>query len=132
MHHTDPMNSNDRLALQPRQSCVLLVEDDATVAMIVEEILLDMGLQSMVVSTLDDALTDAELADFDAAIIDMHLRGEQADQLVEALLRDNVPFMILSGGDIADFRAAHPGIAILGKPFDKIELEHQVRALLAL
>lgn len=113
-----------------RQACVLLVEDDAIVAMLVEQILLDMGLQVLVVATLDNALVEMEMADFDAAIIDMFLRGDRADELTAALLVNKVPFMVLSGADQSTFHAAHPQITVLGKPFDKGELEQCVRCLL--
>lgn len=111
-------------------ACVLLVEDDATVAMIVEQILLDMELRVLVVSTLDYALVEVEMAQFDAAIVDMHLRGDNADQLVDALLLGRIPFMVLSGADQSAFQAAHPQIPLLRKPFDKAELERCVRSLM--
>ena len=114
------------------RACVLLVEDDATVAMIVEQILLDMELQVLVVATLDYAMVELEMASFDAAIIDLHLRGDRADQLIDMLLLGKIPFMVLSGGDLSAFRAAHPQIAVLGKPFDKSELEQCTRILLGL
>lgn len=130
MTHTDLPSTKDGRVSETSQACVLLVEDDAVVAMIVEEILLDMALQVLVVSTLEYALAELEMASFDAAVIDMHLRGENAGQLTERLLQGNIPFMVLSGGDQSDFRAAHPQIAVLGKPFDKSELEQHVRDLL--
>ena len=111
-------------------ACVLLVEDDAIVAMLVEQILLDMELQVLVVATLDYAMVELEMASFDAAVIDMHLRGDRADQLVDMLLLGKIPFMVLSGGDLSDFRSAHPQVTVLGKPFDKSELEQCVRGLL--
>ncbi|MEO7052353.1 MAG: response regulator [Rhodanobacter sp.] len=116
---------------QTTRACVLLVEDDATVAMLVEQILLDMELQVLVVATLEYAMVELEMASFDAAIIDMHLRGDRADQLIDTLLRDGIPFMIVSGGDVSAFCATHPQVAVLGKPFDKSALEGCVRNLLS-
>jgi DNA-binding response OmpR family regulator len=115
---------------ETKHACVLLVEDDAVVAMLVEQILLDMELQVLVVATLDYAMVELEMANFDAAIIDMRLRGDRADQLVDKLLLGGIPFMVLSGGDLGDFRVAHPHVRVLGKPFDKSELEQCVRSLL--
>lgn len=129
--HNDPADSKEcSYGCEPAQGCILLVEDDAMVAMLVEQILLDMGLYVLVTATLDSALIEAEIADFDAAVIDMHLRGDSADQLVDTLLLGNVPFLILSGGDQSAFHAAHPQITVLAKPFDKTELEQCVRDLL--
>lgn len=129
--HTNPAGAKcGTTALPTSHTCVLLVEDDAIVAMLVEQILLDMGLHVLVAATLENALIEAELADFDAAVIDMHLRGDSADQLTDTLLLNNVPFMVLSGADQSAFHTAHPQITVLGKPFDKIELEQCVRGLL--
>ncbi|HZX71890.1 MAG TPA: response regulator [Rhodanobacter sp.] len=111
-------------------ACVLLVEDDAIVAMLVEQILLDMALQVLVVSTLAYALVEVEMASFDVAIIDMHLRGDHANQLVDALLLGKIPFMVFSGSDQSKFRTDHPHIPVLGKPFEQAELEQYVRRLL--
>ncbi len=130
MEHTDPTGAKCTRASGAHQACVLLVEDDAIVAMLVEQMLLDMGLQVLVVATLRNALIEAEMADFDAAVIDMYLRGDRAEQLADVLLLGNIPFMVLSGGDQSAFRAAHPQITVLGKPFDKTELEQCVRGLL--
>lgn len=128
--HLDPPGA--RRAREPDTSrpCVLLVEDDAIVAMLVEQILLDMDLRVLVVATLENALLETEMADFDAAIIDMHLRGDRADQLTDTLELGSVPFMVLSGADQSAFRAAHPHIDVLRKPFDKAHLEQCVRRLL--
>ncbi len=60
----------------------------------------------------------------------MHLRGDHADQLIEALSLSGMPFLILSGSDQSAFRAAHPHITVLAKLFDKAELEQCVRHLL--
>ena len=122
--------SKDAHAPETPSACVLLVEDDATVAMIVEQILLDMELRVLVVSTLDYALVEVEIGNFDAAIIDMHLRGDNADQLADALLLGKIPFMVLSGADQSAFHTAHAHVPVLRKPFDKTELEHCVRGLL--
>lgn len=114
----------------PRRACVLLVEDDAVVAMLVEQVLLDMELQVLVVATLEYAMVELEMASFNAAIVDLHLRGDHAGLLIETLLAGKIPFMVLSGGDLGHFHATHPQIPALGKPFDKSELERCVRGLL--
>lgn len=108
---------------------MLLVEAEAIVAMLVEQILRDMGLRVLVVSTLDYAMVELEMTSFDAAVIDTHLRGQRAAQLIHALVFRSIPFMVLSGGDVADFRATHPQITVPGKPFDEGQLEQCVRRM---
>ncbi len=109
---------------------VLIIEDDAIVTMIVEDVLLDMGIQVLTSPTLQNALFDIESESFDAAIVDMHLRGESAMVAIDMLQARKLPFLVLSGTDQSSFRATHPHVATMAKPFDKTELEDAVRALL--
>jgi CheY-like chemotaxis protein len=55
---------------------VLVVEDDPVVAMVIEDTLEAMGLGVLVDLNLVDALNDVEASPFDAAMIDVGLRGE--------------------------------------------------------
>ena len=109
---------------------ILIIEDEAAVAMILEDMLIDMGMQVLPCTTLDDALTDIESGTFDAAIVDMHLRGESAMAAVQRLRVRGVPFLVLSGGDQSALRSAYPDVLTMTKPFDKAELEQAVRDLL--
>ncbi|MEP7185227.1 MAG: response regulator [Rhodanobacter sp.] len=112
------------------QKSILIIEDDAIVTMIVEDMLLDMHVRVLTSSTLENALFDIENETFDAAIVDMHLRGESAMPAIELLQARKLPFLVLSGNDQSPFRASHPQVVMMGKPFDKAELEDAVRALL--
>lgn len=113
------------------QKSILIIEDDAIVTMLVEDMLLDMQIHVLTCPTLENALFDIESERFHAAIVDMHLRGESAMPAIDALLARNVPFLVLSGTDQSSFTSAHPQVATMAKPFDKTELEDAVRRLLA-
>ncbi len=112
------------------QKSILIIEDDAIVTMLMEDMLLDMRIEVLTSSTLENALFDIESERFDAAIVDMHLRGESAMPAIQALLSRKVPFLVLSGSDQSAFSTAHPQVATMTKPFDKAELEDAVRRLL--
>lgn len=112
------------------EKSILIIEDDAIVTMLVEDMLLDMRINVLTSSTLESALFDIESETFDAAIVDMHLRGESAMAAIERLQTLKVPFLVLSGIDQSSFRMAHPGVMTMAKPFDKAELEDAVRTLL--
>lgn len=112
------------------QKSILIIEDDAIVAMLVEDMLLDMQIDVLTSPTLENALFDIESERFDAAIVDMHLRGESAMPAIDALLARKVPFLVLSGTDQSSFSLAHPQVATMTKPFDKADLEDAVRRLL--
>lgn len=109
---------------------VLLVEDDPVVAMVVEGTLRDMGLEVVVDLSLVDALGDVESGEFDAAVIDVGLRGENARAVMVALQAQNVPFMVMSGGDLTTLAAEFPRVRMMAKPLDMSSLQEAVRDLL--
>lgn len=110
---------------------VLVVEDDPLVAMIVEEILGDMGLEVLVVLSLENALLEIDASEIHAVVLDMHLRGESGHPMVLALLEHAVPFVVISGGDQSALVREFPQIQVLAKPFGRDQLETAVRSLLA-
>lgn len=110
---------------------VLVVEDDPVVAMVVEDTLRDMGLDVLVDLSLVDALGDIESSDFDVAVIDVGLRGENAHPVMVALQERQVPFMVMSGGDLLPLAAEFPQVPMLTKPLDMKSLQQAMRELLA-
>jgi CheY-like chemotaxis protein len=79
---------------------VLLVEDEALVAMLVEDMLDDEGC--LVVASaprLDEALSHAEnlALEFDVAILDVNLSGESTFGVASALQKRNIPFAFATG-----------------------------------
>ena len=110
---------------------VLLVEDDPVVAMVVEDALRDLGLQVLVDLNLVDALNEIETGEFDAALIDVGLRGESAYPMMIALRERNVPFVVMSGGDLTTLAAEFPQIRMMSKPLDMKSLQKVVQDLLA-
>ncbi|HEY8587783.1 MAG TPA: response regulator [Rhodanobacter sp.] len=97
---------------------VLVVEDDPVVAMVVEDTLLDMGLEVLIDLSLIDAVREVEGSTFDAALVDLGLRGENARPVILALLEKNVPFAVMSGGDLSALAAEFPHIQMMSKPLD--------------
>lgn len=110
---------------------VLLVEDDPVVAMVMEDVLLRMGLDVLVNHSLANALNELELADFDVALVDMGLRGESAQPLVQRLTAYGTPFAVVTGADQAALKAEFPGVLIATKPIAVKTLEKMVNELLA-
>jgi len=110
---------------------VLVVEDDPIVAMLVEDIVRDMGHEVSINLTLEHAQFEIEDGQVDAVLLDMQLRGEDARPILLDLLARNIPFMVLSGSDQSALKGEFPGIRVLAKPFGKTDLEAAVRNLLA-
>ena len=111
---------------------VLIVEDDPVVAMVVEDALRGMGLETLVNLSLLDALTELEASDIDAALIDMGLRGESAHPIVLALIARKIPFVVMSGRDQPKLTAEFPHIRIVLKPLSVQALEQVMLELLDL
>jgi CheY-like chemotaxis protein len=102
---------------------VLVVEDEAMVAMLLEDMLVDLGMEVVGVgSTVAQALTMIEAGGFDFAVIDINLAGESSYPVAELLARKQIPFVFATGygtsGLRGDFRT-HPTV---GKPFRLEEL----------
>ncbi len=109
---------------------VLVVEDDPVIAMVIEDVLRDMGHEVFINLTLAHALLEIETHEVDAVLLDMHLRGESGRPMVLALVERKLPFAVLSGSDQSALQQEFPRIRLLPKPFGKAQLEQVVRELL--
>ena len=78
---------------------VLVVEDDPIVAMVLEDTLRDMGLDVLIDLTLVDGINEVEAGAFEAALVDVGLRGEDARPIMAALRERGIPFAVMSGGE---------------------------------
>jgi Response regulator containing CheY-like receiver, AAA-type ATPase, and DNA-binding domains len=116
----------------PKTRRVLIVEDDPVVAMVVEDTLRGMGLETLVNLSLLDALTELETTDIDAALIDMSLRGESAYPIVRSLIAGGTPFVVMSGENHPELIAEFPQIRIVLKPLSMQALKQLILELLDL
>jgi DNA-binding response OmpR family regulator len=77
---------------------VLIVEDEALGAMMLEDVLEKAGYGVVgPVGSLESALAMAESSTIDAALLDINLRGKLSFPVAYALRARNVPFIFLSG-----------------------------------
>ncbi len=109
---------------------ILVVEDDMLIALFIEDVLHDLGC--IVVgpaSKLDRAMQLAKDEVFDAAILDVTIRGGQVFPAAEILRSRGVPFVLASGyGDWA-LPVSLQGQSRLTKPFTIEELQTKIRVL---
>jgi CheY-like chemotaxis protein len=107
---------------------VLLVEDEAMVAMLVEDLLDDLGCE--VVRSASSAKAAAAWArdgQIDLALLDVNLgRGETSFEAAEILRARGVPFAFLTGYGVEGIRADLRDAPILGKPVDPEALRRLV------
>jgi CheY-like chemotaxis protein len=105
---------------------LLLVEDETLVAMMVEDMLADLGCVVVdVAGTLSRGLAlvaDANLA-LDGAILDVNLGGEKVYPVADALVARGIPFIFATGYGIAGIAEGFSHIPALAKPYESRALE---------
>jgi CheY-like chemotaxis protein len=109
------MNSTD--GLKGRR--VLVVEDEMMIAMLVEDMLADLGCAVVgPAHGLQAAMDLAEDAkELDAALLDVNLAGQPVFAVADVLRARNVPIIFCTGYGDAGLRDADRGAPVLQKPY---------------
>lgn len=104
---------------------VILVEDEALIAMILEEMIGDLGCTAIgPAATLEAALELVAAAqDADCALLDINLRGSPSWPIADALKDRNIPFAFVSGYGQGGLDAGYQQETILAKPIDITHLK---------
>jgi CheY-like chemotaxis protein len=111
---------------------VLVVEDEMLVCIMIEDMLADLGCESVTaVATVDKALAAVDAQAFDAAMLDMNLSGNASDAVAEALVARGVPFVYSTGNGSYNSKNRYPDRPVLRKPFKYEELVDILTRLLA-
>jgi len=111
---------------------VLVVEDELLVLMMIEDMLADLGCESVTVAaTIEQALALICAQVFDAAILDMNLNGSSSHPVAEALVARGVPFVYATGNIGGAIRDGYRDRPVLKKPFEFEELVRSLRPLLS-
>ncbi len=109
---------------------ILVVEDDMLIALLIEQVLQELGCIVVgPLGKLDAALRLASSEALDAAVLDVNIRGGLVYPVAEQLRTRGIPFVLASGyGDWA-LPAAFRTQPRLTKPFTPNEIEAQMRLL---
>lgn len=111
-----------------KPSKVMIVEDEALVAMMVEDMLGDLGCEiAGSFGAVGDALEwlGSEEAAPDGAVLDVNIGGEMVFPVAEALREQGVPFVFATGyGDLP--RKGFESIEVLAKPINAGALRRAV------
>ena len=111
---------------------VLVVEDEALVSMLVEDMLSDLGCTVIgPAAELEEALRLAGSAEMDAALLDVNLGGRPIFPVADALKARGVPFAFASGYGAAGLSEGHRGSLVLQKPFRESDLRRILESLAA-
>ena len=97
---------------------VLIVEDETMVAMMLEDMVAELGhVVSGVASGLSEGLAMAERDQIDFAILDVSLNGERSLPIAEALENRGIPYVFATGYGAQKVEGAKRDAQTLAKPF---------------
>ncbi len=109
---------------------VLLVEDEAIVALMLEDMLQSNGFAVVgPVASVAAASDLARAGQFDVALLDVNLRGERTDPVARILHAAGKPYAVLTGYGAASMSGLPGGPPVLGKPVAEQDLILTLRRL---
>jgi DNA-binding response OmpR family regulator len=110
---------------------VLIIEDEAMVALAIENVLRDCGCSSFdVACSADDAVTAAKARCPDLITSDVRLAPGCGIDAVESICADSPIPVIFITGTPSEVEARRPNNMILHKPFNAARLAEAIRQLL--
>jgi CheY-like chemotaxis protein len=111
---------------------VLIVEDETLVAMLLEDMLADLGCTVVGPATrVASAVELARAETFDVAILDVNVAGEEIYPVAEVLSERDIPFVFATGygnGGVSEMWRDRPTVQ---KPFLRVQIEDVLKRALA-
>lgn len=123
---------SENLALTDAAFRILVIEDHAALGRFITASLSSVGWT--VVGPVADnvsAMQAVHRRQFDFAVLDRMLRGEEAFAVAEALLASGLPFLLISGYERSTLPQHLRGVPFLLKPFTTPALLAAIRAAAA-
>jgi DNA-binding response OmpR family regulator len=115
-------------AVRPAPLRILVVEDEMMVAMLIEDMLIELGYDPVgPFVRVEAALKAARELRIDAAVLDFNLNGENTYPVAWTLRERNVPFIFSTGYGTSILNDSFMGIPLLQKPFQRDELGWAIR-----
>jgi DNA-binding response OmpR family regulator len=109
---------------------VLVVEDEPLVAMMVEDMLTDLGYAVIgPAMQLADGIRLAQSEEFDAAVLDINLNGARSFPVADVLQARGIPFLFATGyGGGEALEGRHE--PVIHKPYQMERLAEMLTALM--
>lgn len=102
---------------------IMVVEDEALVAMLVEDALLDAGFEVLgPAATVEEAMALLAQERPDAVVLDLNLAGETSTPVADELAARGIPYVIATGYGASGLPSGHQDAMVLAKPYDPAEL----------
>lgn len=103
---------------------VLIVEDEALIAMMAEDMIDSLGCTvAGLAATIADAYKALDTIEFDLAMLDVNLNGTTSMELARTLKERGTPFAFTTGYGADGIDAEHLDMPVLTKPYSIADLE---------
>lgn len=110
----------------------LVVEDEGSVALLIEEMLESFGCEiAASLARVDQAREFASKGIFDFAVLDVNLHGQPVFPVAHILCERQIPFVFSTGYGPGGVPAGFNSSPVLAKPFGIADLERAVSSALA-
>jgi CheY-like chemotaxis protein len=114
----------------PRGKRVLVVEDDAMICIMLQDMLAELGYMiAAEAARIDGALEALRTGEFDLAILDINIGGEAISPVAEALAARGTPFVLVTGHAKRDLPELYRDRPLLAKPFRLDTLERMLQSV---
>ncbi|UVK54802.1 response regulator [Mesorhizobium sp. AR02] len=111
---------------------VLIVEDEILVAMLIEDMLIELGFAVVgPAMRLQHALKMAQEESLDLAVLDVNLANEQSFPVARALQQRGIPFIFATAYGSKGLNDRFQEVITLQKPFELHQLKHAISSVLA-
>ena len=111
---------------------LLVVEDEYLIRMLLEDMLVDLGYDvAAAVGSIAEASEFAASGDFNAAILDVNLDGQQIYPVAEILAKRGLPFVFVTGYGERSLPEPYRDRPALQKPFQAEQLKAMLDGLLS-
>ncbi|HEY8380601.1 MAG TPA: response regulator [Microvirga sp.] len=106
---------------------VLVVEDEAAISLLLEDMLLDFGCEVIgPAARLSAALDAVNRETIDLAILDVNVAGEPIYPVADALVERGIAFVFSTGYGSAGIKDAYRDRPVLQKPFAQHDLKQKL------
>jgi CheY-like chemotaxis protein len=119
----------DSIKATPR---VFLVEDEYLIRMLLEDMLADLGYAiAAAVGTIAEASDVAATAQFDVAILDVNVGGQEIYPVADILAKRGLPFVFVTGYGAGGMAEGYRDRPVLQKPFQTEQIKATLAGLLS-
>ena len=109
---------------------ILVVEDEAVIAIMIEDMLVDLGCEVVgPAGSVAEAIRLAESEPLSGAFLDVNLGGASIYPVADLLSARRIPFVFVSGYGAGAIAARFAGTPILSKPILDADFEHALERI---